>query len=65
MTQPAPKVRELLRADNASNPDSLTIASQVVVIHFQTVVEANHYWNESSNHQKHHQKARVNAIKLA
>lgn len=45
MTQPDPKVREALRPIYASNADSLTLASQVVAIHFQTVAAANNYWN--------------------
>ena len=28
----------------ANNPDSLTLASQVVAIHFQTIAAANNYW---------------------
>ncbi|XJS10828.1 hexameric tyrosine-coordinated heme protein [Aerococcaceae bacterium WGS1372] len=46
MNQPAPKVRELLRATNATNADSISFASQVLTIQFQTVVAANHYWDE-------------------
>lgn len=44
MTQPDEKIRELLRPVYAANPDSLTLASQVVAIHFQTVAAANNYW---------------------
>lgn len=44
LTQPDAKVREMLRPVYANNPDSLTLASQVVAIHFQTVATANHYW---------------------
>ena len=44
MTQPDPAVREKLRPVYANNPDSLTLASQVVAIHFQTVAAANNYW---------------------
>lgn len=43
-TQPSPEVRDKLRADYANNADSLTMASQVVAIHFQTVAAANNYW---------------------
>lgn len=45
MTQPDPKIREMLRPVYATNADSLTLASQVVAIHFQTVAAANNYWN--------------------
>ncbi|NLA78887.1 MAG: peroxidase [Erysipelothrix sp.] len=43
-TQPSAEVRDKLRADYAHNADSLTLASQVVAIHFQTVAAANNYW---------------------
>ncbi len=43
-TQPSAEVRDRLRADYAENADSLTAASQVVAIHFQTVAAANNYW---------------------
>lgn len=45
MTQPDAEVRKLLRPVYANNADSLTFASQVVAIHFQTVAAANNYWN--------------------
>ncbi len=44
MTQPDAEVRKKLRSVYANNPDSLTLASQVVAIHFQTVAAANNYW---------------------
>lgn len=44
MTQPDAEVRKKLRPVYAENPDSLTLASQVVAIHFQTVAVANNYW---------------------
>lgn len=44
MTQPDPEIRKKLRPVYANNPDSLTFASQVVAIHFQTVAAANNYW---------------------
>ncbi len=44
MTQPDAEVRKKLRSVYANNPDSLTLASQVVAIHFQTVAAANDYW---------------------
>lgn len=43
-TQTSAEVREKLRDDYANNADSLTHASQVVAIHFQTVAAANDYW---------------------
>ncbi len=43
-TQPSDEVRNRLRADYAENADSLTAASQVVAINFQTVATANGYW---------------------
>lgn len=46
MTQPDEDVRKKLRPVYANNADSLTFASQVVAIHFQTVAAANNYWND-------------------
>jgi len=46
MTQPDENIRKKLRLDYANNADSLTLASQVVAIHFQTVAAANNYWND-------------------
>lgn len=43
-TQPSAEVRDKLRNDYANNADSLTWASQVVAINFQTVAAANGYW---------------------
>lgn len=43
-TQPSAEVRENLRHEYANNADSLTMASEVVAIHFQTVAAANDYW---------------------
>ena len=43
-TQPSDEVRTRLRAEYAENADSLTAASQVVAINFQTVAAANSYW---------------------
>lgn len=45
-TQPSDEIRQKLRADYANNADSLTAASQVVAINFQTVAAANNYWND-------------------
>ena len=44
-TQPSDEIRNKLRDDYANNADSLTAASQVVAINFQTVAAANNYWN--------------------
>ena len=44
-TQPSDEIRNKLREDYANNADSLTAASQVVAINFQTVAAANNYWN--------------------
>lgn len=44
LTQPDADVRERLRGEYAENPDSLTAASQVVAINFQTVAQANNFW---------------------
>ena len=45
LTQPDANIRGVLRNAYATNADSLTMASQVVAIHFQTVAAANNYWN--------------------
>ena len=37
-------VKKKLRDDYANNADSLTFASQVVAINFQTIAAANNYW---------------------
>lgn len=47
MIQPDGKIRETLRPSYSSNADSLTLASQVVAIHFQTVAAANNYWRDT------------------
>ncbi len=44
MIQPDPEVKKRLRPIYSENADSLTLASQVVAIHFQTVAAANNYW---------------------
>ncbi len=46
-TQPNDEVRSRLRADYENNADSLTMASQVVAIHFQTVSKANGFWSDT------------------
>ncbi|MFA5593866.1 MAG: hexameric tyrosine-coordinated heme protein [Trueperaceae bacterium] len=43
-TQQSAEVRDSLRDSYANNADSLTWASQVVAINFQTVAAANNYW---------------------
>ncbi len=43
-TQPDTDVLKKLRPDYANSADSLTAASQVVAINFQTVAAANNYW---------------------
>ncbi|MEO8506906.1 MAG: hexameric tyrosine-coordinated heme protein [Betaproteobacteria bacterium] len=43
-TQPSAEVRDKLRPVYAENADSLTAASQVVAMNFQTVAAANRYW---------------------
>jgi len=42
--QPDLDVLKAGRPKYASNPDSLTAASQVVAIEFQTIASANNYW---------------------
>lgn len=43
-TQPSAEIREKLRPEYAEDADSLTAASHVVAVHFQTVATANNYW---------------------
>lgn len=43
-TQTSPQVRERLRPQYVENPDSLTMASHVVAVHYQTIAAANNYW---------------------
>lgn len=43
-TQTSAEIREKLRPAYAEDPDSLTLASQVIAIHYQTVAAANDYW---------------------
>ncbi len=45
-TQPNPDVLHKLRPVYSENADSLTAASQVVAINFQTVAAANNYWRK-------------------
>ena len=43
-TQPDTEVLHKLRPEYANSADSLTAASQVIAINFQTVAAANDYW---------------------
>ena len=43
-TQPDTEVLHRLRPEYANDADSLTAASQVVALNFQTVAAANNYW---------------------
>ncbi|MGB4882862.1 MAG: hexameric tyrosine-coordinated heme protein [Neisseria sp.] len=43
-TQPDPEMLKKLRPVYAESADSLTAASQVIAINFQTVAAANNYW---------------------
>lgn len=43
-TQPDTEILHQLRPEYAANADSLTAASQVVAINFQTIAAANNYW---------------------
>ena len=43
-TQPDPEVLHRLRPVYAESADSLTAASQVIALNFQTVAAANNYW---------------------
>jgi hypothetical protein len=45
-TQPDTEVLARLRPEYAEDADSLTAASHVVAINFQTVAAANDYWRE-------------------
>jgi len=45
-TQPDAEIRTRLRADYENSADSLTMASQVVAQNFQTVAQANNFWND-------------------
>lgn len=45
-TQPDTEVLKALRPEYANSADSLTAASQVIAINFQTVAAANNYWRK-------------------
>tara|TARA_B110000902_G_scaffold63713_1_gene75504 strand:+ start:808 stop:960 length:153 start_codon:yes stop_codon:yes gene_type:complete len=44
--QPVEDARKALRPVYFNSADSLTLASHVVAIHFQTVAQANNYWRD-------------------
>ena len=44
MTQPDDDARARMRPDYSNNADSLTAASHVVAVNFQTVALANNHW---------------------
>jgi hypothetical protein len=46
-TQPSGEIRARLRPTYSENADSLTAASLVVAMNFQTVAAANGYWKEA------------------
>ncbi|MDO5678125.1 MAG: hexameric tyrosine-coordinated heme protein [Propionibacteriaceae bacterium] len=45
-TQPDTEVLHRLRPVYAESADSLTAASQVIAVNFQTVAAANNYWRD-------------------
>lgn len=45
-TQPDVEVLKKLRPVYANNADSLTAASHVIAVNFQTIAAANNYWRE-------------------
>lgn len=45
-TQPDTEVLHKLRPQYANDADSLTAASQVIALNFQTVAAANNYWRD-------------------
>jgi len=45
-TQPSAEARDALRGGYANDADSLTWASQVVALNFQTVAQANNWWRD-------------------
>lgn len=45
-TQPSEQIRKKLRPKYAKDPNSLSFASQVIAINFQTVAAANNYWKD-------------------
>lgn len=47
-TQPSEAIRKKLRPKYSRNADSLSFASQVIAINFQTVAAANDYWKSKT-----------------
>lgn len=47
VTQRNESIRKKLRPKYSRNANSLINASQVIAIHYQTVAEANNYWQSS------------------
>lgn len=47
-TQPSESIRKKLRPKYSKNADSLSFASQVIAINFQTVAAANNYWQNKT-----------------
>ena len=45
-TQPSDEARQRMRPQYAENADSLTAASHVIAVNFQTVAAANDYWRK-------------------
>ncbi len=45
-TQPDVEVLHKLRPEYSNDADSLTAASQVIAINFQTIAAANNYWRK-------------------
>lgn len=45
-TQPDAEVLHRLRPEYAENAETLTAASQVIALNFQTVAAANNYWRK-------------------
>lgn len=45
-TQPSAEIRKKLRPKYEKNAESLTMASQVIAILFQTIAAANNYWKQ-------------------
>ena len=45
-TQPSDEARSRMRPQYAENADSLTAASHVIAVNFQTVAAANDYWRK-------------------
>lgn len=44
VTQSSEEIRKILRPTYSRDANSLTAASQVIAIHFQSVAAANNYW---------------------